>query len=134
MKRLTKGIHHISLKCTDLDNYNETIRFYHELYGMEIIRTWTLGEEGIPACMLETGGGLLEISANATERLSAGALRHIALHVDSVDECIEIARSAGYPVTMEPKDICFNSEPPYPARVAFCLGPVGEEVEFFELR
>ncbi len=134
MKRLTKGIHHISLKCTDLASYEETIHFYHELYGMEIVRTWTMGPENAPAIMLETGAGLLEISANATNRLGAGALRHIAFEVESVDECIEIARRAGYPVTMEPCDICFNSDPPYPARVAFCTGPVGEEVEFFELR
>jgi glyoxylase I family protein len=32
---------------------------------------------------------------------------------------------------MEPKDIVIASEPPYPARIGFCIGPVGEEVEFF---
>ena len=35
-------------------------------------------------------------------------------------------------VTVEPKDICIPSNPPYPARIGFCIGPVGEEIEFFQ--
>ncbi|MBQ7336715.1 MAG: VOC family protein [Clostridia bacterium] len=134
MKRLTKGIHHIALKCDNVEHFNETVHFYHDLYGMEIVRTWTTGEQNAPCMMLDTGAGVLEICANGVDRPGQGALRHIALEVDSVDECIEIARNAGYRISIEPRDICFNSEPPYPARMGFCIGPVGEEVEFFELR
>lgn len=135
MKRLTKGIHHIALKCISEEHFKETVHFYHDLYGMEIVRTWTTGGEAkYPCVMLDTGAGVLEICANGKDVLSQGALRHIALEVDSVDECIEIARKAGYQITIEPTDICFNSDPPYPARMGFCIGPVGEEVEFFELR
>lgn len=132
MKRLTKGIHHIALKAVGVENFKKTVDFYHGLYGMEIVREW--GTPDAPGIMLDTGAGILEITAMASDRPGQGALRHIALEVDSVDECIEIARAAGYEITIEPKDICFNSVPPFPARIGFCIGPVGEEVEFFALR
>ena len=31
----------------------------------------------------------------------------------------------------QPVDIVIPSKVPFPARIAFCIGPVGEEVEFF---
>jgi len=58
-------------------------------------------------------------------------LRHLALDVDDTDAWVEAVRKAGYEITMEPTDICIKSDPPYPARIAFCIGPVGEEIEFF---
>jgi glyoxylase I family protein len=81
--------------------------------------------------MLDTGAGLLEIFANGVDRLGAGALRHIALAVEDTDVCIEAARAEGYEITMEPTDLVIQSNPPYPARIGFCIGPVGEELEFF---
>lgn len=44
---------------------------------------------------------------------------------------MEAVRAAGYEVFVEPKDIEIASEIPFPARIAFCRGPVGEEIEFF---
>lgn len=32
------------------------------------------------------------------------------------------------------KDVLMLSEPPFPIRVAFCKGPLGEEIEFFQER
>ena len=40
-------------------------------------------------------------------------------------------RKAGYAVTMEPVDIEIMSKPSLPARIAFIIGPVGEEIELF---
>lgn len=34
-------------------------------------------------------------------------------------------------LVVAPKDIVISSQPPYPARIAFCKGPLGEEIEFF---
>ena len=31
----------------------------------------------------------------------------------------------------EPHDITIPAEVPFPARIAFCKGPVGEKIEFF---
>ncbi|MBQ8742119.1 MAG: VOC family protein [Clostridia bacterium] len=123
------GIHHIALKARGTENYRQMFEFYHEILGLPIVRTWGEGEGS--GAMLDTGAGMLEIFANAPDRLGEGALRHIAFAVEDVDACIEAVRKAGYTVTMEPRDIVIASEPPFPARIAFCTGPVGEDVEFF---
>ena len=130
MKPKIKAIHHIALKAYGCDSYDETVRFYRDILGLPIVREWGSGEgRGI---MLSTGGGLLEIFASAPNRVEEGVLRHMALAVESTDDCIAAVRDAGYRVTVEPKDIVIPSEPPYPARIAFCVGPLGEEIEFFE--
>ena len=123
------GIHHVALKACGKDAFDKTIEFYHDLLGLPIVRTW--GDGGESAAMLGCGDSLFEIFANGDERFYEGALRHIALDVDNIDECVERVRKAGYEITMEPTDICIPSEPPYPARIAFCVGAVGETVEFF---
>ena len=132
MKPKITGIHHIALKAQGLENFNELVSFYNGILGLPIVRKWGEGE-GV-GMMLDTGAGLLEIFANAPDRLGAGALRHIAFEVEDTDVCLEAARAAGYKVTMEPTDIVIASDPPYPARIAFCIGPVGEEVEFFHVK
>ena len=81
--------------------------------------------------MLSTGDGLLEIFASG-DPLPQGAIRHFALRTDRVDDCIAAVRKAGYAITVEPKDIVIASNPAFPARIAFCIGPVGEEIEFFQ--
>jgi len=55
----------------------------------------------------------------------------MAFAVKDVDACVEAVRAAGYEITVEPNDIVIPSNPPLPARIAFCIGPVGEEIEFF---
>ena len=132
MKPKITGIHHIALKAQGLENFNELVSFYNGILGLSIVRKW--GEGEAVGMMLDTGAGLLEIFANAPDRLGAGALRHIAFEVEDTDVCLEAARAAGYKVTMEPADIVIASDPPYPARIAFCIGPVGEEVEFFHVK
>ena len=126
------GVHHIALKAKGLENFRELVNFYHGILGLPIVREWGEGE-GI-GMMLDTGAGLLEIFANAPDRLGSGALRHLAFDVENTDVCLEAVRAAGYTVTMEPTDIVIASDPPYPARIAFCIGPVGEEVEFFQVK
>ena len=81
--------------------------------------------------MLSTGDGLLEIFASG-EPLPQGTIRHFALRTEQVDDCVAAVRNAGYTITIEPKDIVIASNPPFPARIAFCIGPVGEEIEFFQ--
>ena len=132
MKPKITGIHHIALKAKGTKSYNKLIEFYHDILGMPIVRRWGDGEN--LGAMLDTGAGLLEVFSNAPDILGQGALRHLAFEVEDPDVCIEAVRKAGYEVTIEPKDIVIASDPPYPARIAFCIGPVGEEVEFFKVR
>ena len=126
------GIHHIALKAKGLDAFNKTIDFYHGILGLPIVRTWGEGENiGI---MLSTGDGMLEIFANAGNEPGQGPLRHMAFAVTDTDACVAAVRAAGYEIIREPVDIVIGSVPPYPARIAFCIGPVGEEIEFFQAK
>ena len=126
------GIHHIALKACGVEDYAKLVKFYTEILGLPIVRTW--GDGGNAAMMIYTGAGLLEIFAIGEDYPGQGALRHLAFQVEDTDACIEAVRAEGYKVTMEPTDIVIPSEIPYPARIAFCIGPVGEEVEFFHVK
>ncbi len=129
MGALISGIHHVALKCNGTAEYKKTLDFYQNTLELEPVRSW--GEGDTAGAMLSTGDGLLEIFASG-DPLSQGAIRHFALRTDRVDDCIAAVRKAGYAITVEPKDIVIASNPAFPARIAFCIGPVGEEIEFFQ--
>ena len=129
MGSFISGIHHVALKCDGAEEFQKTIHFYRDILQLELVRQW--GEEASRGAMLSTGNGLLEIFASG-KKLPQGAIRHFALQTSDPDACIQAVRDAGYTVTVEPKDIVIASQPPFPARIAFCIGPVGEEIEFFQ--
>ena len=120
------GIHHVSLKCGTTKEFEKAKDFYLDVLGFAPVREWP---EGI---MIDSGNGLLEIFSNGPGVKSKGAVRHIAFGTDDVDGVIEKVKAAGYEVFIEPKDIVIRSDPPFPARMAFCWGPLGEELEFFQ--
>lgn len=128
MEQKVFGVHHIALKACGVEDFEKMFKFYHEILGMPIVRTWANGK----AAMLDAGGTLLELFADGADYPGQGAIRHMALAVKDVDACVEAVRAAGYQITTEPKDIAISSVPPCPARIAFCIGPVGEEIEFFD--
>lgn len=123
---LIKGIHHVALKCCDAAEYEKTLAFYTQVLGLPVLRSWPV------ATMLDTGNGIVEIFNNGTPVPEEGSIRHFALATDDVDACIEAVRKAGFPVTVEPKSVTIPSAVPFPVRVAFCKGPLGEEIEFFQ--
>ncbi len=129
---MINGVHHLAIKCNGIEEFNKTVSFYNEILKLPVARRWGEGENS--AIMIDTGDSLLEIFANAEDIPTVGAVRHFAFNVDNTDECVEAVRNAGYEITMEPNDICIPSNPPYPARIAFCIGPVGEEIEFFQVK
>ena len=128
MKQLTKGIHHVALKAKGLEEFDKLLHFYHNILGMPVLRSWGEGE-GIGAMLDSGNGAIIEIFANAPDKLEVGPVRHFALATDDVDACIEAVRAEGYKITMEPRNIIIGRD--FPARIAFCIGPVGEELEFF---
>ena len=113
------------MKCGRAEELTKVREFYIELLGLKIIREW---QEGL---MIDTGNGLLEIFTNAEGTRSTGAIRHMALLTDDVDEIAAKVKAAGYDVFIEPNDKVIASNPPYPIRMAFCYGPLGEQIEFF---
>ena len=122
---MIKGIHHISMKCGSAEELIRVKDFYIGVLELKIIREWP---DGI---MIDTGNGFIEIFTNAKGEHRLGAIRHVALLTDDVDGMIEKVRSGGYEVIVEPNDKIIESNPPYPIRMAFCFGPLGEQIEFF---
>ena len=122
------GVHHVCVKCRP-EELEKVQKFYGELLDFR------LSEAGVSrrwkGLMYGAGTSLIEIFPNAEEDLPQGAIRHFALATDDVDSIVETVRKAGYAVTMEPVDIEIMSKPSLPARIAFIIGPVGEEIELF---
>lgn len=120
------GLHHISLKCELPEDFEKAKSFYINLLGFKAVREWS---EGV---MIDFGNGLLEIFCNGAGVRTKGAIRHMAFATDDVDEIVEKVRNAGFEVFQKPEDIVIRSTPELCARVAFCYGPLGEEIEFFQ--
>lgn len=132
MEQLIKGIHHVSMKCRKGEQYQKVISFYRYVLGLRVLRTW--GENEPDGVMFDTGNGAIEIFTNASDEVELGIIRHFALETDNVDACIQRVKEAGYEVFIEPKDIVIPSNPPLNARIAFCFGPLSEQIEFFQVR
>lgn len=122
---MIKGIHHVAIKCTNMEEYKEELAFYINILQLPVKREWATGT------MLDTGNGLMEIFNNGDSHLGLGVIRHFAFATDNVDEIVERARKNGHEVIIEPKDIVIASNPELPARIAFLRGPMGEEIELF---
>ena len=133
MARLIEGVHHISIKALP-ENFDRTVAFYTEILEMTVARSW--GEGDRRGIMIDTGDGtVMEITSNGDGKAEPdGAIKHFALSTTQVDECVRRVREAGYKITIEPTDACIQAEEPYPIRIAFCVGPVGEEIEFFHVK
>ena len=119
------GIHHISMKCGPAEEFEKAKDFYLNILGFHIKREWPGG------MMIDAGNCLLEIFSNGPGIRTKGAIRHIAFETDDVDGIVQKVKASGHEVFIEPNDIVINSDPEYPARMAFCYGPLGEEIEFF---
>ena len=122
---MIKGIHHISMKCETAEELAKVKEFYLEILGLNICREWDGG------LMLDTGNGLIEIFTNQAGEHQLGVIRHMALLTDDVDSIVSKVKDAGYEVFVEPNDVDIPATPIYPIRMAFCYGPLGEQIEFF---
>ena len=126
---LIKGIHHVALRPT-YAQFEKAKTFYLDLLGLKVVRQW--GDEKYPGMMLSTGdtrcSGVLPGPA-ANDGPRDGTFAHLALATDDTDGCAARVREAGYEITIEPKDVELSD---ITARIAFCTGPCGEIVEFFD--
>lgn len=126
---MINGIHHVSVKYENEAMFEEALHFYCDILGLQEKLHWGEGEKR--AAMLRAGEDVIELFATGRVAGTTGAVNHLAFATSEVDECIEKVRAAGYKINIEPKDVLLGSEGQMPARVAFCVGPGGEEIEFF---
>lgn len=129
MRKLIQGIHHVALKCENEASFEKTLDFYENILGLTLKRRWGAGEKA--GAMLDAGNCLIEIFASGRTQAQTGTVNHFAFAVEQVDACVEAIRAAGYAITREPVDVVIPAQPPFPIRIAFCVGPVGEEIELF---
>lgn len=122
---MIKGIHHISMKCKNDEEYQKVKFFYTETLKLSVFK------ECDNCILFDTGAGMIEIFKDGKEDLEKGMIRHFAFTVDDTDACAEKVKSDGYEVFVEPKDIQIGGDPSLKARIAFCRGTLGEEIEFF---
>lgn len=122
---MIKGIHHISMKTSSDEQYAKVRSFYVDTLMLSVVI------ECDKCLLLDTGSGIVEIFKNAEDDLSQGVIRHFALSTDNVDECVSRVKDDGYEVFIEPKEVKVGGDERFPARIAFCRGPLGEEIEFF---
>lgn len=124
------GFHHVAIRVHDFDG---AVKFYTEALGFTPKITW--GEGDKRAIMLDAGdGNYMEIFAGGKpDPQPEGAILHFALRTSDCDAALNRARAAGAVVTMEPKSLDIPSKPHVtPVRIAFCKGPAGEIIEFFQ--
>lgn len=125
------GIHHVALRTRVFD---EVVGFYVDVLGCVPRVTWR--EAPKRAVMLDTGDGNyvevfedLEVAPPSDD----GPIIHFALRCADTDAAIELARAAGCRITQEPTSVDIPAkEGVVPVRIAFCRGPAGEEIEFFQ--
>jgi len=124
------GIHHIAVRTTDLA---ASLGLYRDVLGMVIVK-----ENEVPGkrlVLLDTGDGShIELAAPLDSATSANTpevnhpLQHIALTTTDVPGVIARVRSAGYEITVEPKDVRLGTSV---TSIAFFKGPAGELIELY---
>ena len=128
MRKLLSGTHHISLKAGNEEEFAQLVAFYRDVLGMEPVR------QGKGFAMLDTGDGTVMELGIGQRAGGNGCIAHFALRTDDVDACIAAVSAAGRPITEGPKNVSIPCEPPCNARIAFTVGPIGESIEFFQVK
>ena len=126
---MAKGIHQIALKAQGIEELQKTVDFYVNVLDCPVVRSWE--ENGKQGAMLNLGNTILEVTSDGTGA-GTGVFPHIAFAEDDVDAAVQRVQKAGREVFMPPTDVNIGGN--YPVRVAFCKGPAGEEIEFFQER
>jgi glyoxylase I family protein len=124
-----QGIHHVAIRARDFD---ASVRFYCDALGFVERARW--GQANSRAVLLDTGNGsYIEIFAGRPDTpMPEGSWLHVAIRTPDCATAIERARAAGAVITKEPRDVTIAANPPIPLRMAFCKGPDGEIIEFFQ--
>ena len=126
---IIKGFHHVAVKASD---FERSYKFYTELLGLKLRNLWGEGDERAAMLVAEDGSAIELFAGGCKCDVFTNPYIHIAFSVDDPDSFIEKVRAEGYGIKMEPETLEIKGNPGFKARIAFCYGPDGEEVEFFK--
>ena len=95
-----KGIHHVGVAVTDLD---ESIELYRRVFGGELLHRATNEREGLEAAFIRTGSGEVELMHATRADSPVGkfvakrgpGLHHVAYEVEDIERALKQAREAG---------------------------------------
>ena len=108
----------------------KSCRAFNAVLFMKGINEFTNRMDEIEGLMLDTGNGKIEIFTNLDYEPDTGIIRHFALDVDDAVMYAEKCKAAGYEIFMGPKDINLGGQK---GKIAFCFGPLKEQIEFYQL-
>lgn len=128
MQNKIKSFHHLALKSTNFDKSKE---YYTKVLGLKEVKNWGEGDSRATMLELADGSNLELFAGGISYKKVESPLIHFAFNVDDVDAMVEKSREFGLMVSVEPKDIDVKGNPGFKARIAFCIGVDGEEIEFF---
>lgn len=128
-------LNHVAIFVKDR---KESIDFYTEILGAELLFTVDNESDGLLIAMLDLNGTKIELleppeEKELVEQTARATQNHYALDVDDVDEAVSYIRACGYEVE-EPGvyDVPDFGKKGNDIRVAFFHGPNGERVEMFQ--
>lgn len=107
--------------------FEQTIGFYEEVFGAKNLGYFKTDKRG---CWLSLEGDILEVFES--QALGDGAWKHIAVACQNVDAVYQKALEHGAKAYVEPKSVNLELEKPIRARIAFIIGPGGEQIELFD--
>ena len=129
-KHWITGVHHIALHPTTPEQFDKTLAFYCETLGCDTVRAWDT--DGRRGAFLSAGNCILEVVLRDDGVQNDGALHHLALSTEDLEALLPRLAAAGYAITSGPRVGELPTNPPFRAFVAFCNGPCGETIEFFQ--
>lgn len=102
----SKALDHVALKVTDMD---KTLHFYHNLLGLELLRTSPANAEGGRSAVLKLGRQEINVFSRpyfvALDQQNTVGVEHfcITMDVGSVEELIDALREVGIEDVRGPK-------------------------------
>ena len=100
-----KALDHLALKVTDMD---KTLHFYHQVLGLELLRTSGPNAEGGRSAVVQGGGQKIDIFYRpdfvSADKENPVGMDHLCLLMDaaSVDDLIEYLRQANVEIFWGP--------------------------------
>jgi lactoylglutathione lyase len=107
-------------------NLERSLAFYRDVLNLRVEARFRLHDEEL--VFLSTDDGLIELIHDATSPRPTGLVDHLALRVDDLDAWLRRVKSSGIRLL----DASPISVPDISARIAFCLGPDAERIEFIQ--